>query len=226
MPSVAASNEPLVSTLPVASSSITSAGGTRPPSPITVGPGSVLPVETTVTAGEVISVCVRFVLEEPPGRNSVTSPLTSIESPTSTTGAEEVKTKRPSEVAGSASPSGSSMKKPFETVAVTMPATRDTGSPSSGERCAAPWISWISSGGATVRKDQLKSAVIVSGGSVVSRSLPCAAAIVVVHDSSIAKSTSGSSVNVRGPPLAMAVCAPLVVQTISNHEPVTATSSL
>jgi hypothetical protein len=60
----------------------------------------------------------------------------------------------------------------------------------------------------------------------VSRSLTCVASIVVVQDSSGAKSASGSSVNVRGPPEATAVCAPLVVQRMSNHEPATATSSL
>ena len=47
-----------------------------------------------------------------------------------------------------------------------------------------------------------------------------------VHASPSTKSASGSSVNVRGPPLTTAVCIPLLVQEISNHEPVTETSSL
>src|SRR5919108_910351 len=100
MPSLAGSKEPLVSTLPVASSSITSEGGVRPPVPMTVGAGSGLADEITAVVGEVISVVVRFVLDEPPGRNSLTRPLTLTESPTSTAaGADDVNTKTASEVA-------------------------------------------------------------------------------------------------------------------------------
>ena len=96
----------LVSTLPDESSSITVAGGTRPPNPMTVGgiagPG---PAETTV--GVTISVVVRFAnplevgrqLGVQPGRNSCTRPLTVIDAPTATPGAEPVKTKMPSDVA-------------------------------------------------------------------------------------------------------------------------------
>lgn len=86
MPSVAASNVPEVSTLPVASSSITVAGGTRPPVPTTVAAGTAL-VPSLVTVGEVISVVVRLVLLVPPGRYSVTVPLTATSSPTRTDGA-------------------------------------------------------------------------------------------------------------------------------------------
>jgi hypothetical protein len=53
---------------------------------------------------------VRFVDDEPPGRNSATFPLTLTESPTLTeVGAEDVKTKMPSDVASSASGDGSCM---------------------------------------------------------------------------------------------------------------------
>jgi hypothetical protein len=75
-PSLAGSKTPLVSTLPVASSSITVFGGIRPPVPTTVGAGSGLPVDTTVTAGEASSVVVRFPVVEPPGLNSCTRAFT------------------------------------------------------------------------------------------------------------------------------------------------------
>ena len=48
--------------------------------------GSSLSALTTVTVGETISVVARFGLPEPPGRNSVTVPLTSTPSPTATPG--------------------------------------------------------------------------------------------------------------------------------------------
>ncbi len=49
-------------------------------------------------AGPLISVVVRFALAAPPGRNSVTTPETRTESPTFTAGADDVKTRSPSEV--------------------------------------------------------------------------------------------------------------------------------
>jgi hypothetical protein len=108
MPSSAGSKTPLVSTFPVESLSMTSDGGTRPPVPTTVAAGSAFPLERTVTDGEVISVVVRFAVLEPPGRNSTMFPLTSTESPTVTLAApDEPKTKRPSDVSGSPSASGS-----------------------------------------------------------------------------------------------------------------------
>ncbi len=107
MPSVAGSKLPLVSTLPLASSSITSPGGTRPPVPTTVAAGSGLPEDATVTCGLVISVVVRLVLLPPPGRNSDTRPLTATASPTATVGAPEVNTNSASEVATSVSGLGS-----------------------------------------------------------------------------------------------------------------------
>src|SRR5512139_1778803 len=50
--------------------------------------------------------------------------------------------------------------------------------------------------------------------------------MVTVQDSLFAKSASGSSVNVVGPPPTTAVCAPLVPQEIPNQEPLTSTASL
>jgi hypothetical protein len=47
-----------------------------------------------------------------------------------------------------------------------------------------------------------------------------------VQDSALAKSLSGSSVNVVGPPLAVAVCDPLVEHEIEYQAPVTSTASL
>src|SRR5439155_468025 len=87
-PSFAGSKVPLVSTLPPASSSITWSGGTRPPVPTTVAGGSGFPEERTVMDGEPeSSVVVRFPVDEPPGRNSWTRPLTLSASPTLTVAA-------------------------------------------------------------------------------------------------------------------------------------------
>ena len=69
-------------------------------------------------------------------------------------------------------------------------------------------------------------AAIWSGGSSVSWSVTFAARIVTVHSSFGAKLVAGSSVNVTGPPLAVAVCAPLEAQLIANQLPVTLTGSL
>src|SRR5947207_6801261 len=46
------------------------------------------------------------------------------------------------------------------------------------------------------------------------------------HVSLLAKSVSGSSVKVVGPPVTVAVCAPLVRHTIRNQDPMTSTGSL
>ena len=151
MPSVSASNVPDVSTLPVASSSMTAVGGTRPPGPISVGAsGVVLPVTSTVAP--VISVVVRLVLVAPPERNSSTVPSTSTVAPstTSAAGAELVKTKIPSLVARSASGSLSCIQNPLVLRRVTTPGTSTTACPSSGERCAAPWMSWIATGSGSI----------------------------------------------------------------------------
>jgi hypothetical protein len=69
-------------------------------------------------------------------------------------------------------------------------------------------------------------AAIWFGGSSLSVSVTLAAKTVTVQVSSFTKSESGSSVNVRGPPLDAAVCAPLLVQEIENQLPLTQTSSL
>ena len=83
MPSVVASKLPEVSTEPVASSSMTAVGGTRPPGPTIVVAGCAGAVPTTVTSGDpAISVVVRLVPVAPPGRNSVTSPVTVTRVPT------------------------------------------------------------------------------------------------------------------------------------------------
>jgi hypothetical protein len=90
-----------------------------------MGSGSGFPVESTVTLGEPeSSVVVRFPVVAPPGRNSCTVPCTRTESATATAGAELVKTKIPSEVAGSESGLGSCIQKPFVLLAVTIPRTR------------------------------------------------------------------------------------------------------
>jgi hypothetical protein len=75
MPSSAGSNTvPSASTSPAAASSaMTRRGGTRPPSPTTVG--AIAPAPAGVTVGAAISVVVR--LTPPPARNSATRPPTS-----------------------------------------------------------------------------------------------------------------------------------------------------
>ena len=79
--------------------------------------------------------------------------------------------------------------------------------------------------GPDVVNDQAKLFAIVSGGSSASWSDTCAPAIVVVHVSPSAKSTSGFRVNVVGPPLSTAVWVPLSAQEIVNHAPATFTGS-
>src|SRR5947208_8755252 len=114
------------------------AGGT---SRTFTGAGSATPEALTDTVGATISVVDRLVAALP-GRNSLTVPTTSTESPLWTFGALPVKTNTPSLVAGSVSGAGSSIQKPFFATAMTTPVVV-TAVPASGERCAAPWISWI-----------------------------------------------------------------------------------
>jgi hypothetical protein len=57
-------------------------------------------------------------------------------------------------------------------------------------------------------------------------SVTFAARTVTVQLSFRAKASSGSSVNVRGPPVAVAACVPDVAQAIENQSPVVETSSL
>ena len=84
-------------------------GSVRPPLPRTVVAGNGFTVESVAIVGPVISVVVRLALVAPPGRNSVTSPETRTESPTFTVGADEVKTRMPSDVSSFASGVGSCM---------------------------------------------------------------------------------------------------------------------
>src|SRR5690349_6578658 len=87
-------------------------GAVSPPTPMTTGAGRAAPVDTTVTVGLPISVLDRL-LAAPPGRNSLTRPVTSTLSCTAAVGAEPVNTKMPSLVAGFASGLGSWIQKPL-----------------------------------------------------------------------------------------------------------------
>src|SRR3954471_17676897 len=91
---------------------------------------------------------------------------------------------------------------------------------------AAPWMSWIATGGAATVKLQLGLASTVSGGAIVSWSEIWAPVNVTVQVSPGAKSTAGSSRNAVGPFVTTAECAPLGVQTIENHDPAGSTRSL
>src|SRR4051812_32379761 len=104
---------------------------------------------------------------------------------------------------------------------VTIPGTLETFWFIFGEMCAAPWMSWIRTGGATVLKLHVESPAMLSGGSFVSWSVTPAAKIVTVHVSAVTKFVSGSSVKLVEPPLRDAVCAPLVVQETEYQEPLT-----
>src|SRR6266540_3651256 len=92
--------------------------------------------------------------------------------------------------------------------------------------CATPWMSWMATGGAIVPKLHVSFPAMLSGGSFVSWSVTFAAKTVTVQVSAAAKSESGSSVKLVGPPLTVAVWAPLVVQLSEYQEPVTSTGSL
>ena len=225
-PSCAGSKVPLVSTFPVASSSITSPGGTRPPGPTSVEAGSGLPLERTeIVSGDPSSVVVSPAVS---ALNSLTRPPTWTASPTATAAAAAPpKTKIASEVAGSASGLGSCRKKPFGRTAVTMPVVT-TFCSTSGETCAAPWIAWIGVGvtGGETLNEEPTSAAIVSGGSSPSRSCTDAAATVKVQLSPGEKSAAGSSENVVGPPEAASGWAPLVAHAIAKAPGSTATGSL
>ena len=116
----------------------------RPPVPTTTGAGSGLPVETTVTVGEPrarsSSGCA-FVA--PPGRNSCTRAV-DVHGVADGDGRrrrgedEDALGGRVVRVRGS----GPAIQKPFVRRAVTMPFVETT-SPTCGEMCAAPWMSWI-----------------------------------------------------------------------------------
>ena len=140
-----------------------------------------------------------------------------------------MKTKIPSEVAGSESELGSCRLNPFVRFAVTIPGTFPNVCPRRGETWAAPWISWMNvggGGGASVVKLNAKFPSMLFGGSTVSWSVTWAARTVTVQLSENAKSTVGSSVNVVGPPVWAAACEPLVAQPIVYQGLETSTGSL
>ncbi len=87
-----------------------------------------------------LSICVR-------PKNSLTVPRAATSSPTATAGVAAVNTKRPSDVAGSASAaaSGACRKKPFDLMPVTMPVVM-TSCPANGDTKPLPWMSWIAAG--------------------------------------------------------------------------------
>lgn len=81
---------------------------------MTVAAGSAFPDDTTVTVGLVISVTDWLPDEAPPGTYSETVPETVTASPAAAFGAELVKTKTPSLVAGSSSGAVSWIQKPLD----------------------------------------------------------------------------------------------------------------
>lgn len=110
------------------------------------GAGSELPVETSTTEIAPESSVVGGLFGSEDGTNSWTVPVTITELPTAAAagGAEDVNTKTPSEVFGSASASTSGVwrKKPFDLAPVTMPDV-DTTEPARGDVAPPPWIVWI-----------------------------------------------------------------------------------
>src|SRR5205823_6266781 len=87
-------------------------------------------------------------------------------------GALPVKTKMPSEVAGSESGLGYCRLNPFVRFAVTIPGTFPNVCPRRGETWAAPWISWMNvggGGGASVVKLNAKFPSMLFGGSPVQK---------------------------------------------------------
>src|SRR5687768_13280070 len=199
MPSSAGSNVLLVSTFPDESSSITVVGGTRPPSPTTVG--AIEPAPTGVAVGVTISVRVRLAnalavgaqMGVQPARNSCTRPLTRTSAPTMRVGRLPVKTKMPSEVRTSASGSGSWNQKPLELTAVTMPGTIETRLPSYGERCWVDWMSWMRRARPVVLNVKVWSPAMLSGGSTSSTSVTASASTLTVQVSLRWRSVCGSS---------------------------------
>ena len=104
-------------------------------------------------SGEPSSVVVRLPLATPPGRNSCTRAADAEpRRRPRRSGAEEVKTKMPSEVASSASGFGSCIQKPFVVLAVTIPGTRTTWRLQRRD-VAAPWIVVDRRGAEAVRRE-------------------------------------------------------------------------
>src|SRR5207247_8514153 len=120
--------------------SMTAVVGIGPPRPITVAAGGGLPCERTVPVGDTSYVVDKFESPDaPPGRNSLTVAFTRTASPTLIeAGALAVKTKIPSEVAGSESGLGACRLNPFVRFAVTIPGTFPNVCPRRAEPWAAP----------------------------------------------------------------------------------------
>ena len=170
--------------------------------------------------------CVRLFPVAPPGRNSVTSPSTSTASPRVTAGRslrEHEEALRGRRIA-------------VRVRILEEEAVRDEGCDDPGDVRDRLALERRAMGGALDlvdaphgpdgRERPGEVVAIVSGGSSASWSDTCAPAIVVVHVSPSAKSTSGFRVNVVGPPLSTAVWVPLSAQEIVNHAPATFTGSL
>src|SRR5436190_477847 len=83
----------------------------------------------------------------------------------------------------------------------------------------------VTLGGLSVVDVQTKFANMLSGGSLLSLSLTCAANTVTVQVSPLVKSVVGSSENELGPPPRANGCAPETVQEIVNAEPFALTGS-
>src|SRR4051812_1681100 len=84
----------------------------------------------------------------------------------------------------------------------------------------------VTLGGVSVVNDQTKFASMLSGGSLLSLSLTCAASTVAVQSSPLPKSVFGSTVHVVGPPLTVTVCAPVLAQLTVTELLVIVTGSL
>src|SRR5688572_28658803 len=108
-----------------------------------IGAGSGLPLDCSCTIGLPPSSVRGGCNRSEDGTNPTTVPCTRTRLPTAAEagGAEEVKTKTPPEVGGSASTvaSGSCTKKPLETRAVTMPSVV-TRSPTIEDAAPDPWM--------------------------------------------------------------------------------------
>jgi hypothetical protein len=203
--------------------------------PIAVGAGSpAVPSFVTPSPGDAICVMVRFEKAllvgahegVQPARNSVTVPRTSTRSPTTTAfETTEPKTSSASDVAGSASGVSSWIHVFEPRSAITTPSTF-TSWPVNGDMCPAPCTWPICVTPSVVVKVNEWSAAIVSGGSIRSTSWTPASSIVTVQLSFEAKSASGSSVYVVGPPVTVAVCRPDVLHEIVCHGSTTVTGSL
>jgi hypothetical protein len=116
-------------------------GGVRPPSPMTSG-AIVAVWSLGVALAPLISVTERLSGPQLGALNSATGPLnvTTVSFGGFTLGRNR---KMPSDVRTSPSGWRSCTQMPFGLEAMTTPGTPPTMRPSQGERCWAPWMSWI-----------------------------------------------------------------------------------